>query len=311
MRRIARIVASKWFAGTLCVLPLFFLTRDYLEALRQVENDVAPAIRSVPADSNATTGNASSDGTEYANYAFTVSEEEFHELTGGSFLAKEVNGSEEQGDENGFSFTVPEDEFEAATQTLEVEEGEEVEKLIAGKIANDAAQVKAGANLNERFLHETGNIAVAYFLIILCFSPLKRLFPRAKVVSALNRHRRLVGLTAFFYVCLHFLLYLNDGLTRIFDEWDLLYVQCGLASFLTMMVLAVTSNQWAVRKLGGRRWKSLHRLLYLVIPALLYHKGWAGKATPDQIREVLIWFAPMLFLQAARLVKFFLSKKIS
>ena len=78
MRRIARIVASKWFAGPLCAFPFFFLSQDYLEALRQVESEVDPAIRSVPTDSNATVGNASLDGVEYADYVFTVSQEEFH-----------------------------------------------------------------------------------------------------------------------------------------------------------------------------------------------------------------------------------------
>jgi sulfoxide reductase heme-binding subunit YedZ len=91
----------------------------------------------------------------------------------------------------------------------------------------------------------------------------------------------------------------------------LFYIQCGLASFVTLSALAVTSNGRVVRKLGGKRWKKLHRILYLAIPALLYHKGWAGKASPDQIREALVWFAPMLLLQAVRLTKFFNSKKTS
>ena len=178
-------------------------------------------------------------------------------------------------------------------------------------MAESANQVKAGANVNERFLHETGNVAIAYFIVVLCFTPLKRIFSRAKLVSALNRHRRLVGLTAFFYAILHLVLYFDDGLNRLFDEWYLFYVQCGLASFATLSVLAVTSNARAVRKLGGKRWKKLHRILYLAIPALLYHKGWAGKASPDQVREALVWFAPMLLLQAARLTKFFTAKKAS
>lgn len=309
MKAIARIVASKWFAGPLCALPFFILAQDYLEALRQIEGETAPATRSVQTESNATLDNSSADGVEYADYAFTVSEEEFQELTGGTFRSVETNDTEAQSDGEASSFTVPEDEFEAATQTLKVKEGEELDELIAGKVAEEAAQVKAGANLNERFLHETGNVAISYFLIVLCFSPLKRLFQRAALVSALNRHRRLVGLTAFFYVCLHLVLYFDDGLNRLFDEWNLFYIQCGLASFLTMMALAVTSNQWAIRKLGGRRWKSLHRLVYLAIPALLYHKGWSGKASPDQIREVFVWFAPMLLLQSARLTKFLLSKR--
>ena len=308
MNKIARIVASKWFAGPLCALPLFFLAWDYFQAIKQLEQEADISVRQV-SEANRTSGSPVATSVEYADFSFSVSDEEFHEYTGGTFRETEVNSTENEDVEDDFSFTVSDDQFDAATETLSLQEGGDQDALIARKMAESANQVKAGANVNERFLHETGNVAIAYFLIVLCFTPLKRIFSRAKLVSALNRHRRLVGLTAFFYAVLHLILYFDDGLNRLFDEWYLFYIQCGLASFATLSVLAVTSNGRAVRKLGGKRWKKLHRILYLAIPALLYHKGWAGKASPDQVREALVWFAPMLLLQAVRLTKFFTTKK--
>ena len=308
MNKIARIVASKWFAGPLCALPLFFLAWDYFQALKQLEQGTSSSIQQV-SDSNRTFTDTTVTDVEYADFYFTVSDEEFHEYSGGAFRVKEENSTENEDVEEDFSFTVSDDEFDAATETFSLQEGDDQDAFVARKMAESSNQVKAGANVNERFLHETGNVAIAFFLIVLCFTPLKRIFSRAKLVSALNRHRRLVGLTAFFYAVLHLILYFDDGLNRLFDEWYLFYIQCGLASFVTLSVLAMTSNGRAVRKLGGKRWKKLHRILYLAIPALLYHKGWTGKASPDQVREALVWFAPMLLLQAVRLTKFFTTKK--
>ena len=309
MKRIARVVASKWFAAPLCVLPFFILANDYFSAIRLLESEPPPSIRKVSLDENDTVGNSSTSSVEFADFAFSVPDEDFLEATGrtpDSPTSGDSNKTEERDD---FSFSVSEDEFQSATQTLENAKGEDTEELIARKMSEEATDIRSGANLNERFLHETGDVAIAYFIIVLCLTPLRRLFSKAAIVSALNRHRRLVGLTAFFYASLHLVLYFDDGLNRLVEEWNLFYIQCGLASFLTMLALAATSNTWAVRKLGGKRWKNLHRLLYLAIPALLYHKGWSGKATPDQVREVLFWFLPMLLLQFARVMKHYSAKK--
>jgi methionine sulfoxide reductase heme-binding subunit len=310
MNEIARIVASKWFAGPLCVAPLFFLSWNYFQALSQLEQKSSSSIQRV-SDANLTSVDTTVTDTEFADFSFTVSDEDFHEFTGGTFKQIEEESTENEDMEDNFSFTVSDEQFDSATETLSLQEGGDQDAFIARKMTESANQVKAGANVNERFLHETGNVTIAYFLIVLCFTPLKRIFSRAKLVSALNRHRRLVGLTAFFYAVLHLILYFDDGLNRLFDEWYLFYIQCGLASFVTLSVLAMTSNGRAIRKLGGKRWKKLHRILYLAIPALLYHKGWAGKASPDQVREALVWFAPMLLLQAVRLTKFFTTKKVN
>lgn len=211
-------------------------------------------------------------------------------------VSEEPNASVE---EEPLSFTVTDEEFLEATPEKAPDDsaGEEV----------DSGNLAEGANLNEILTDDTGEYAMSCFIIVLCLTPLRRLFPRVLLISALNRHRRLVGLACFFYACLHFTLYFDDGLQRLLNEWDnILYVQAGLAAFFVLLVMAVTSNDWMVRKMGGRRWKKLHRLVYLLIPILFYHKGWAGKgglgSGDEQVVETLIWFSPLFVLQLARIL---------
>ncbi len=263
-RKIARFIASKWFAAPLVALPFACLLWTYQQVL---DADEDPPIEP-PSP------------------------------------AGEVNASSEEKspDDDGFSFTVTDEEFLEATQVVPSAESQ------AASGSKDAL-VPKGANLNEVLTDDTGNAAIGCLIIAICLTTLRRLFPRAILVSALNRHRRLVGLSCFFYAGLHFTLYFDDGLQRLGNEWNILYIQAGLASFAVLLVMAVTSNDWAVRKLGGRRWKKLHRLVYLLIPILFYHKGWAGKgglgAGVEQVIEALIWFSPLFALQVGRISLYF------
>ena len=211
-------------------------------------------------------------------------------------VSEEPNATVE---EESFSFTVTDEEFLDATPER-VPDDSDGKVVVSGNLAE-------GANLNEILTDDTGEYAMACFIIVLCLTPLRRLFPRILLISALNRHRRLLGLACFFYACLHFTLYFDDGLQRLLNEWDnILYVQAGLAAFFVLLVMAVTSNDWMVRKMGGRRWKKLHRLVYLLIPILFYHKAWAGKgglgSGDEQVVETLIWFSPLFVLQLARIL---------
>ena len=95
MNKIARIVASKWFAGPLCALPLFFLAWDYFQALKQLEQEAGTSIRQV-SDANRTSGSLVTTSVEYADFSFSVSDEEFHEYTGGTFRATEENSTEKK-----------------------------------------------------------------------------------------------------------------------------------------------------------------------------------------------------------------------
>jgi sulfoxide reductase heme-binding subunit YedZ len=165
-----------------------------------------------------------------------------------------------------------------------------------------------GANPLEKLLHLTGEIAIWTLGAVLALTPLRVLFPRSPIVSALNRHRRMIGVTACIYGLLHFtshVLYEGglDGLLRSFSKP---FIWFGLAGLTILMILAVTSNQWSIRKLGGKNWKRLHRLAYLAAALLIFHQSIAGKGHWYIARWLLL---PLATLQLARLAKTFLAKK--
>ena len=159
-----------------------------------------------------------------------------------------------------------------------------------------------GANPLEKVLHQSGEIAVWTLAAVLALSPLRTLLPRSRVVGALNRHRRAIGVTACVYGLLHLsahILYEGgwDGFVRSLSKPFIWY---GLAGLSILCVLASTSNNFSIRKLGGRNWKRLHRLAYLAAAILIYHQAIAGKGHWQIARWLLF---PLAILQAARVIK--------
>ena len=153
-----------------------------------------------------------------------------------------------------------------------------------------------------------GFVACLLLAIVLTFTPLRVLFPKSGVVSALNRHRRLVGVSAFAYALLHFtvhVLYQYDGtydgtLTQLGKELQKPFQLTGLVALTILFVLAITSFNVAVRWLGGRKWKNLHRFVYLAAGLVAYHQAAARKLFPLQV----VWiFAPLILLEIARVLK--------
>jgi len=110
--------------------------------------------------------------------------------------------------------------------------------------------------------HEYGEIAIQLLIIGLCISPLRRLFG-----LNLIKFRRAIGLLAFFYVALHLLVWLVldvqfQGVIK--DIVKRPYITVGMAAFVILIPLAITSNNWSVRKLG-RTWNALHKLTYAAV----------------------------------------------
>lgn len=132
--------------------------------------------------------------------------------------------------------------------------------------------------LKELF-HRSGEIAVWTLGAVLCLSPLKTLFPGSKIVSALNRHRRSVGVTAFMYALLHVNLnFIYEGSVQSYFASILEpFFLAGTFGFLILLLLSATSNDWSVRKLGFAPWKWIHRLAYLAALVLFYHQGAASR----------------------------------
>jgi sulfoxide reductase heme-binding subunit YedZ len=157
-------------------------------------------------------------------------------------------------------------------------------------------------------LHHLGFIACLLLVIVLTFTPLRVLFPKWDVALALNRHRRLVGVSAFAYALLHFavhVFYQYDGtydgtITQLGKELQKPFQLTGLVALTILFVLAATSVNAAVRWLGGRKWKNLHRFAYVAAGLVAYHQAAARKLFPMQV----VWiFAPLVLLEIARFMK--------
>jgi sulfoxide reductase heme-binding subunit YedZ len=136
-----------------------------------------------------------------------------------------------------------------------------------------------GANPIEVITHATGDWVIRFLLITLAITPLRKLSRQPWII----RFRRMLGLFAFFYGCLHFTTYI--WLDQFFDWPNMLkdvgkrpFITAGFTGFVLMIPLAVTSTAWAVRKMGGKRWQWLHRLIYVSATAGVVHYIWLVKA---------------------------------
>jgi sulfoxide reductase heme-binding subunit YedZ len=164
-----------------------------------------------------------------------------------------------------------------------------------------------GANPIERLLHVSGEIAIWTLGAVLSLGPLRVLFPRSAIVNALNRHRRYIGVSACIYGLIHFschVLYQGDW-DDLIQSFTKPFMWFGLTGLSILVVLAATSNNWSVRRLGGKRWKLLHRLAYVAAIVLIYHQSIAGKGHWYIARWLLGW---LLILQAARFIKYWLKR---
>jgi len=170
--------------------------------------------------------------------------------------------------------------------------------LPAASLVVSALTDGLGANPVEQVTHVTGDWALRFLLLSLAVTPLRRLFGWNWVVPL----RRTLGLTAFGYACLHYLIFL--GLEHFFD-WQLIvedvlkrrFVWAGFSAFLCLVPLAVTSTRAMIRRLG-RHWVSLHRLVYLAAVLGVTHFLWLVKS---DLREPLVYAAILTLLLGLRL----------
>ena len=146
--------------------------------------------------------------------------------------------------------------------------------------------------------HEYGQIALQLLIIGLCITPLRQYFG-----LNLIKFRRTFGVLAFTYVTLHLLVWAFldvQTLDRVIaDIIKRPYITIGMASFLLLLPLAMTSNNWSVRKLGPK-WRKLHKLTYAAVLLAGVHFIWLVKGIQ---LEPLLYMAVILALLALRLRK--------
>jgi len=163
-----------------------------------------------------------------------------------------------------------------------------------------------GANPIEVITHSTGDWTLIFLLITLAVRPLRKLSGQPWLI----RYRRMFGLFAFFYVTLHFLTYI--WLDKFFNVHDMLadiakrkFIAVGFTGFVLLIPLALTSTSGWIRRLGGKRWQALHRLIYAAAICGVIHYLWLVKA---DIRKPLQYGTVLAVLLGYRLVSWAVPK---
>lgn len=152
----------------------------------------------------------------------------------------------------------------------------------------------------EYLQHFTGNWTLRFLVIVLAVTPLRKLLRLPDLI----RFRRMIGLFAFFYGCLHFVVYL--WFDKLFDAHEILkdigkrpFITVGFTGLVLMLPLALTSTAGWIRRLGGRRWQRLHRLVYASAIAGVVHYYWLVKS---DVRLPLFYGSLVALLLAVRAV---------
>jgi sulfoxide reductase heme-binding subunit YedZ len=157
------------------------------------------------------------------------------------------------------------------------------------------------ANPIEYITHYTGDWTIRFICFTLCITPLRLLLNQPKITG----FRRMLGLFAFFYGCLHLSawIFLDPRQNTIAAIWEDIvkrrYITVGMLAFVAMVPLAITSTAGWVRRLTFKRWKRLHRLIYLTAIAAVIHYYWLVKS---DVRLPLMYAAIVAILLVYRIV---------
>ncbi len=157
-----------------------------------------------------------------------------------------------------------------------------------------------GADPVKKLEHECGKTALNFLLLTLSVTPVRTLAG----LPQLLRLRRMLGLFAFFYAVVHFSVYLVLDLELNFplvgaDIVKRPYITVGFTALLLLLPLALTSTNGMMRRLG-RRWQSLHRLIYVIAALAVWHFYWQVKR---DVREPLLYISVLALLLGYRLVR--------
>lgn len=166
-----------------------------------------------------------------------------------------------------------------------------------------------GANPIEFITHATGDWTLRFLIITLAITPLRKILHLPELI----RFRRMFGLFAFFYACLHFTTYI--WLDKFFAFGEMLkdigkrpFITVGFTAFVLLIPLALTSTKGWIRRLGGRRWQMIHRAIYLSAIAGVIHYYWLVKS---DVRKPLFYGALVFLLLAWRIAVWLQRRRAS
>lgn len=168
-------------------------------------------------------------------------------------------------------------------------------RLAVGALTNNL-----GTNPVELLTRSTGTWTLVFLCITLGITPVRKLTGW----NWLSQYRRMLGLFAFFYVCLHFTTYI--WFDQYFDVQSIIkdvikrpFITVGFLAFVLLIPLAVTSNNYLTRKLGAKRWQALHRLVYLIGILGVVHYWWLVKR---DLTQPIIYAVIVTVFLVARLI---------
>jgi len=170
-----------------------------------------------------------------------------------------------------------------------------------GLLAYDGYRGQLGANPLEFFLRSAGVLTLVFVLVTLAVTPLRRIFGW----NSLIKFRRMLGLYAFFYACIHLVTYtIFDKSLNVpaiaSDVWQRPFIAIGMLAFLMLVPLAVTSTNGMVKRLGGKNWARLHKLIYpiailgvvhfwMIVKSDIFYPAIFGLAVAILLGFRLIW----------------------
>ena len=167
-----------------------------------------------------------------------------------------------------------------------------------------------GANPAEALIRSTGDWTLRFICIVLVVTPLRTV----SNTPALARFRRMLGLFVYFYVVTHLLSY--SWFDMGFDVGDIVkdiikrpFILVGFSAFLLLTPLAATSFNAAIKAIGAKRWKTLHKLVYVIACMGLLHFFWM-RAGKNDFSEVFVYAAIIAVLLGWRVQQFLKKKKL-
>jgi methionine sulfoxide reductase heme-binding subunit len=168
-----------------------------------------------------------------------------------------------------------------------------------GVLVDRALTGGLGANPVEFIQHATGDWTLRFLIFTLAITPLRKLLNLPELI----RFRRMLGLFAFFYVCLHFLTYVGpDQSFSLSGMWKDVekrrFITVGFLGFVLLIPLALTSTAGWIRRLGGKRWQMLHRSIYVTAICGVIHYYWLVKS---DVRKPVFYGALVAILLLWRL----------
>jgi sulfoxide reductase heme-binding subunit YedZ len=178
-------------------------------------------------------------------------------------------------------------------------------RLVWGAVTNTL-----GPDPTAAIAFSTGSTTLNLLTITLAITPVRKLIPR---LNWLIRFRRLLGLFAFFYGTVHLLTYVAlyaafNVQTMIDDVTKRKFIFMGVAAWLLLLPLALTSTNWAIRKLGGKNWNRLHKLVYLAVVCGVIHYWWQVK--PGVLAPMSITIIVGVLLLARPLIYLFQKRRV-